>query len=66
MAEEKNYVLVESFGRANIQNRLWYVMDQSDLDVLKANETILFCDKAYVIKTKEVYIMGNDGEWYSM
>lgn len=64
--EEKNYVLAQSFNRANVQDRLWYVMDTEDLDVLKTNETVLFGDKAYVIKAKVVYIMGNDSTWYEM
>lgn len=62
----KNYTLAQSFNRANIQDRLWYVMDESDLTTLKANETILFGDKIYVIKTKAVYIMGNDNTLYPM
>lgn len=62
----ENYTLAQSFNRANIQDRLWYVMDTSDLDTLKANEKILFGDKAYVIKTKAVYIMGNDDTFYAM
>lgn len=63
---EKNYVLAQSFNRANIQDRLWYVMEATDLATVKANETVLFGDKAYVIKTKAVYIMGNDNIWYEM
>lgn len=64
--EQKNYTLAQSFNRANIQDRLWYVMDESDLEDLKANETIIFGDKAYVIKTGSVYIMGNDNKFYEM
>lgn len=63
---EKNYVLAQSFGRSNIQNRLRYVMDTADLETLKTEETILFGDKAYVIKTQKMVIMGNDSEWYDM
>lgn len=63
---DKNYTLAQSFNRANIQDRLWYVMDESDLTTLKSNETILFGDKIYVIKTKAVYIMGNDNTLYPM
>lgn len=63
---EKNYVLAQSFNRANIQDRLWYVMDESDLTDLQADENILFGDKVYVIKTKTLYIMGNDGTLYEM
>lgn len=62
----KNYTLAQSFNRANIQDRLWYVMDTPDLDTLKASETVLFGDKAYVIKAKAVYIMGNDNTFYPM
>lgn len=61
-----NYVLAQSFNRANIQDRLWYVMNATDLDTLKTEQTIAFGDKAYVIKTKEKYIMGNDDTWYVM
>lgn len=63
---EKNYILAQSFNRANIQDRLWYVMEATDLAAVKVNETVLFGDKAYVIKTKAVYIMGNDNTWYEM
>lgn len=63
---EKNYTLAQSFNRANIQDRLWYVMEEDDKAVLKANESVIFGDKVYVIKTKAVYIMGNDNEFYPM
>lgn len=63
---QNNYVLAQSFNRANVQDRLWYVMDESDLDTLKDEQTIAFGDKAYVIKTKALYIMGNDDTWYEM
>ena len=63
---EKPYVLAQSFNRANVQDRLWYAMETSDLNTLKANEKILFGDKVYVIKAKTFHIMGNDNEWYDM
>ena len=67
MAEEtKNYVLAESYNRANIQKRLWYVMGAADLDALKDEEKILFGDKAFAINEKQLYIMGNDGNWYEI
>ncbi len=62
----ENYVLAQSFNKANIQDRVWYVMDTADLTTLKANEKVLFGDKAYVIKTQKVYIMGNDDTFYEM
>lgn len=68
-----NYVLAESFYRANIQARLWYVQgtegganDTADLDALSAAEHIQFGDRAYVITSKKYYIMGNNGKWYEM
>ncbi len=61
-----DYVLAQSFNRANVQDRLWYVMEASGLDVLKTNEKVLFGDKAYVIKAKTFHIMGNDNQWYDM
>lgn len=61
-----NYVLAQSWARANVQDRLWYVMEESDLATLKANENIAFGDKAYVVKTKALKIMGNDNTWYDM
>lgn len=61
-----NYILAQSFNRANFQDRLWYVMAAADLDTLKTNEKIQFGDKAYVIATKTVMIMGNDNTWYEM
>ena len=63
---EKNYILATSFGRSNIQNRLWYVMGEADLDTLKEEETILFGDKAFAINEKQLYIMGNDDTWYEI
>ena len=66
MELNQNYVLAQSFNRANVQDRLWYVMDESDLDTLKTEEKLAFGDKAYVIKTKALYIIGNDGEFYEM
>lgn len=63
---DKNYVLAQSFNKANVQDRLWYVMDDTDLDTLAQQEKVAFGDKAYVIKTKALYIMGNDGEFYEM
>lgn len=66
MAEVKNYVLVESFDKPNVQYNLWYVMDEADLDTLKDEQAIAFCDRAYVIKTKTTYVMGNDDTWYEM
>lgn len=61
-----NYILAQSYNKANVQDRLWYVMDAGDLATLKANEKIVFGDKAYVIKTKKFYICGNDDTWYEM
>ena len=62
----KNYILAQSFNRANVQDRLWYVMEAADLNTLKSNEKIAFGDKAYVIKAKTFHIMGNDNTWYDM
>lgn len=61
-----NYILAQSYNRANIQDRLWYAMEASDLDTLKANEKVIFGDKAYVIKEKKFYVMGNDDTFYEM
>lgn len=61
-----NYVLAQSFNHANVQDRLWYVMEASDLNVLKTNKKVSFGDKAYVIKAKTFHIMGNDNTWYDM
>lgn len=62
----ENYILAQSFNRANVQDRLWYVMDESDLSTLANDKIIAFGDKAYVIKTKAFYIRGNDQKWYEM
>lgn len=61
-----NFILAQSYNHANVQDRLWYVMDTADLDTLKAQKQILFGDKAYVIKKKTFHIMGNDNTWYDM
>ena len=63
---EPNYVLAQSFNRANIQDRLWYVMEEADLDTLKTEQKIAFGDKAYAINEKTKWIMGNDDTWYAM
>lgn len=63
---QENYTLAQSFNKANIWDRLWYVMEASDLDVLKAAIKMQFGDKAYVIKEKSFHIMGNDNTWYDM
>lgn len=66
MSNPTNYILAESFHRANIQDRLWYVMAEADLDTLESEQEIKFGDKVYIITEKEFQIMGNDGEWYPM
>lgn len=61
-----NYILAQSYNRANIQDRLWYVMTAEDLATLLSNEKINFGDKAYIITDKKFYICGNDQQWYEM
>ena len=61
-----NYVLAQSWARANVQDRLWYCMADADKTALAQNENIAFGDKVYVISTKQIFIMGNDGKWYEM
>lgn len=61
-----NYILAQSYNRANIQDRLWYVMTAEDLATLLSNEKINFGDKAYTITDKKFYICGNDQQWYEM
>lgn len=56
----ENYILAESFGRSNIQNRLWYVMSSDDLENVKAQ----FGDRAYSITEGKTYFMGNNDTWY--
>lgn len=56
----ENTVLIESFGRTNVQHRLWYVMESSDLSSVKAQ----FGDRAHCIKNGKDYYFGNDDEWY--
>ena len=43
---DKNYILAQSFNKANVQDRLWYVMDDTDLDTLAEQEKVAFGDKA--------------------
>lgn len=62
----KNYILAQSFNRANMQDSLWYCMDEADKDILTTEEVIVFGDKVWIIKTHTLYIMGNDGIWYEM
>lgn len=58
------YVLVKSFGRANIQNRLWYVMKENDLSDLAAEQSIAFGDRAYSITDQTLHIYGSNSSWY--
>lgn len=60
------YVLAQSWARANVQDRLWYCMTGADKTALAQNENIAFGDKVYIISTKQIFIMGNDGKWYEM
>lgn len=62
----KNYVLAESWNKANIQNRVFYIMDAQNLEELKDGEALQFGDKALCIKTGIVYVFGNDGIFYQM
>lgn len=66
MENEPNYLLVESSHRAQAEDRLWYVMEETDLDTLKTEQTVYFGDKAYVIKAQKFCIMGNDDTWYDL
>ena len=61
-----NYILAKEFGRANIPDQLYYVMDTTDLDTLKKNEPVTFGTKALVLKTKSLMVMGNDNKWYEI
>ena len=61
-----NYILAQDYNKANINDRLWYVMAESDLDTLLEKEDIGFGDKAYAIEEKTFHICGNDGKWYEM
>lgn len=56
----ENFILAESYGRSNIQHRLWYVMGSNDLKDVKAQ----FGDRAYAITEGHTYYMGNDEKWY--
>ena len=44
-----NYVLAQSWARANVQDRLWYCMTDADKTALAQNENIAFGDKVYII-----------------
>ena len=61
-----NYVLAQSWARANVQDRMYYCMNDDDKDVLASKENVAFGDKCYVITTKQLYIRGNDDTWYEM
>lgn len=61
-----NYILAQSWNKSNVQDRLWYCMDEADKATLLANEKIAFGDKVYIIKTQKTYICGNDSKWYDM
>lgn len=62
--KKKRYVLAEAYGRANIQNALYYVMEEEDKAILLGSEHCCFGDKVYIIDTGNTYILGNDGKWH--
>jgi len=64
MAE--NYTLAESFHRANIQDRVYYVMADTDLTTLKEKEHLVFGDKVLSLASKKVFVMGNDNQFYEI
>lgn len=66
MASAKNFILAESFKRANISNALYYAMNDEDKEEVKDLGTTSFGDQVYIITTGKTYIMGNDGQWYPM
>lgn len=61
-----NYILSSSWSHANIRDSIWYAQAEADKATLASNEEIQMGDKVYVITTKKLYIMGNDGNWYEM
>lgn len=59
-----NYILAANWNKSNIQDRLWYCMEEIDKDTMLLEEKNSFGDKVYVIKTKTTYICGNDNTWH--
>ena len=62
--EVKPYVRAQSFNGALISDGMWYAMEDSDKDIILANENVIFGDKVYIIKSKAFYVCGNDNQWY--
>lgn len=60
-----NYVLAQSWARANTQDRLWYVETMEDFADFIENENVSFGDKAYIMSEAVFLICGSEG-WYSM
>ena len=60
----KNYTLVKNFGKSNTPDRLFYVMDYTDLINLKNKQLVLFGDKAYVLRKGKMAYYGKDEIWY--
>lgn len=62
-----NIVKAESFHRANIEDSLWYVMTEDDLNNIPRPT---FGTKAYILTTKTKKIYGayetNGSFWYDM
>lgn len=61
-----DFVLAESFGRKNFQDRLYYVMDEEDLETLLTEKNVVMGDKVYIIREQRMVIRGNDSEWYDI
>ena len=61
-----NYILATSWNKSNIQDHLWYCMEEADKNTMLLEENISFADKVYVIKTTKTYICGNDNTWYEI
>lgn len=61
-----DYVLAQSFNRANVQDRLWYAMSSSAANAILVEQKVSFGDKVYIIPDKQFKICGNDNQWYEM
>lgn len=58
-----NYVLAQSWARANVQDRLWYIEDAEAWEEFMLNEEPKFGDKVYSMFEGKFYIRGSEG-WY--
>ena len=59
-------ILVSSFNRSNVANKLWYAMSMNGLREIDEQNHPAFGDRVYIIPTGAMYIKNNKGKWINI